>query len=79
MKQHTEPSAPVELSLDPDQWVVKAVASDRAVVVRGMMVQIKGACNSSETYGLRGNVARHNVLLPDCRGPVTVTTGCRRG
>jgi len=26
-------------------------------------------------YGFSGNVARHSVVFPDCRGPVTVTTG----
>jgi hypothetical protein len=29
----------------------------------------------SEKYGSSGNNARHNVDVPDCRGPVIVTTG----
>ena len=33
--------------------------------------------NARRTYGLRGNTARQRVVLPDWRGPVTVTTGCR--
>ena len=34
----------------------------------------KGAA-SSEKYRCLGNMARTRVVLPDCRGPVSVTTG----